>query len=278
MTAAGEFDDPARDEILEPRTLRGVVHRATFEVKVTRLRARLIHADASARGPAMHHGVGDIGMKLEAERVAVLIGLHRKVIALGKQLGAIRQFKSFAMPVVDPLRPVREQRTPRCRRTDRIVADLHPPFTMRRDLGAQLFGKHLRAQADAEERPLLTQGNLDPVDLAAHIVVGIIGAHRAAEDHRAGVLLQRVRQGIAEPRTADVEGMAERPQRVADPSRRRRLLVKNDQNRQQGRRPGRQQRPLARKGQDGVANFSRSERHRNCLWRQLKPERYLGES
>ncbi len=130
---------------------------------------------------------------------------------------------------------------------------------MRRDLCAQLLGKHLRAQADAEKRPLLTQGNFDPVDLAADIVVGIVGAHRAAEDDSPGMLLERLRQGIAEPRTADVEGMTERPQRVADPSRRRRFLVENDQNGQQ--RIGRNGRPLARKGQDGVANFSRPERH-----------------
>ena len=126
---------------------------------------------------------------------------------------------------------------------------------MRRDLRAQLFGKHLRAQADAEKRPLLAQGNFDPVDLAADIIVGIVGAHRAAEDDRAGMLVQCVRQGIAEPRTPDVEGMAERPQRIADPSRRRGLLMENDQDRQQGRRARRNQRPLARKGQDVVANF-----------------------
>ena len=104
---------------------------------------------------------------------------------------------------------------------------------MRRDLRAQLFGEHLRAQADAEKRPLLAQGNFDPVDLPADIFIGVVGAHRAAEDHRAGMQIQRLRQGIAEPRAADVEGMAQRAQRVADPARRRGLLVQDDQNRQQ---------------------------------------------
>ena len=173
-------------------------------------------------------------MELEAECVTVLIRLHRKVVAFGKQFCAARQLKSLAVPVVDALRPVRAERMTRLRRTDRIVADLHPPFVMRRDLRAQLFGKHLRAQADAEKRPLLAQGNFDPVDLAADIIVGIVGAHRAAEDDRAGMLVQRFRQGIAEPRTPDVEGIAERPQRIADPSRRRGLLMENDQNRQRG--------------------------------------------
>ena len=48
------------------------------------------------------------------------------------------------------------------------------------------------------------------------------------------MLAERFRQGIAEPRPPDIEGMAERAQRVADPARRRGLLVQNDQNRQQG--------------------------------------------
>jgi hypothetical protein len=107
---------------------------------------------------------------------------------------------------------------------------------MRRDLRAQLFGKHLRTKADAEKRALLAQGNFDPVNFPADIVVGIIGAHRAAEDHRAGVPVHCFRQRVAEPRTPDVEGMAERPQRVADSTRRRSFLVKNDQDGRQRRR------------------------------------------
>src|SRR6185436_8326879 len=63
--------DPAGNEILQPRPFDRVMHRAAFEVKVTRLRARLLHADACARGPAMHHGVGHLKMKLEAERRTV---------------------------------------------------------------------------------------------------------------------------------------------------------------------------------------------------------------
>ena len=42
---------------------------ARFEVEVAGMRAGLLHAHAAARGPAMHHRVGHVGMKLEAERV-----------------------------------------------------------------------------------------------------------------------------------------------------------------------------------------------------------------
>src|SRR5205823_6552046 len=135
-------------------------------MKVTRLRARRIHADASARGPAMHHGVGHVGMKLKAECMTVLISLHWKVIAFGEQFCAARKLKSLAVPVVDALRPIRAERVSGLCRADRIVTYLHPPFVMRRNLRAQLFGKHLRAQADTQKRSLLTQGNFDPVDLA----------------------------------------------------------------------------------------------------------------
>src|SRR5258705_13825869 len=119
--------DPARNEILQPRPFDHIVHRAAFEVKVTRLRARRIHADAPARGPAMHHGVGHVRMKLEAERMTVLIRLHRKVIAFGEKFCAARQLKSLAVPMVDALRPTRAERVPVRSRTDRIVTDLHRP-------------------------------------------------------------------------------------------------------------------------------------------------------
>jgi hypothetical protein len=68
-----------------------------------------------------------------------------------------------------------------------------------------LFGEHLRAQADAEERPLLAQGDFDPVDFLADVIIGVVGAHRAAKDDRAGMPIERLRQGVAEPRAANVE-------------------------------------------------------------------------
>ena len=118
---------------------------------------------------------------------------------------------------------------------------------MRRDLCAQLLGQHLGAQANAQKRPLLAQGNFDPVDFAANIVVGIVGAHRAAENDRAGMLIERLRQRVAEPRAPDIEGVTERPQRIADPARCRRLLVENDQDRRQAA-PGRAQPTSCRPG------------------------------
>ena len=51
--------------------------------------------------------------------------------------------------------------------------------------------------------------------------------------HGAGVLVQSFRQGVAEARTADIQPVPERPQRVADATRRRGLLMQDDQHRQE---------------------------------------------
>src|SRR5215510_14935452 len=105
---------------------------------VPRLCARRIHAVIAARGPAMHHRVGDIGMALEAKSGAVLDGLVRKVVAFGEPLSASRQFKPFAMPVIDALRPIRAGGVARRRRADWIIANLGDALRMQRDLGAEL--------------------------------------------------------------------------------------------------------------------------------------------
>jgi hypothetical protein len=45
------------------------------------------------------------------------------------------------------------------------------------------------------------------------------------------MLIERLGQGIAKTRTTDVETMTKRTQRIADPARRRRFLMQDDQNR-----------------------------------------------
>src|SRR6185437_9274046 len=202
---------------------------AAFEMEVARLGARQVRV--AARGPAAHRAEGHVGVELEAERVAPAVRLHREVIALGEQLGAMRQLESLAMPMIDLRGPVRAERQPGGSGTDRIIADLDQALRMRRDGGAQLLGQHLRAEADADERPLLAQGDFDPVDLAPHIVVAIIGAHRATQNHGASMFVERFGQEIAETRTAKIERMPKRAQRVADSPRGRTFLMQNDQHR-----------------------------------------------
>jgi hypothetical protein len=97
---------------------------------------------------------------------------------------------------------------------------------------AKLHGQHLRAEANPQERTLLPQRHGDPVDLPADEIIPVVRAHRAAENDRAGVTLQRLRQGIAKARTPYVQRMAQRAQRIADTARRRGLLMQDDQHRQ----------------------------------------------
>src|SRR5262249_3598177 len=160
-------------------------------------------------------------MKLEAEGVAGAERLHRKIVAFGKELGACGQLKALAMPVIDLLRPVRTKRMARRGWADRVVADLGASLRMRRHACAELNRQHLRTEADAQERALLAQPNFDPVDLPANVIIGVIGAHRAAEKDRAGMLVERLGQRIAKARPADIEVMTERTERVADAARRR---------------------------------------------------------
>jgi hypothetical protein len=100
---------------------------------------------------------------------------------------------------------------------------------MRRHLAAKLPRQHLGAETDAEERLALLERNRDPFDLAAHEIICIIGAHRAAENDGAAMGRKRLGQRIAEAGTADVEQHAALGQAVPDPPRRRALVVQHDQ-------------------------------------------------
>ena len=104
---------------------------------------------------------------------------------------------------------------------------------MRRDPRSKLLRQHLRAKADPQKRALLAQRNGNPVDFAPNEFIRIVGAHRASEDDRAGMSVQGFGKGVAEARAADVEGVPERPQRIADAARRGGFLVQDDQDRQQ---------------------------------------------
>ena len=73
------------------------MHRTIGEVPVARARARQFEARMAARGPAMHHRVGHVGMKLEAEAMIQSKRFRREVASLRQQFGAVRKFKSLAV-------------------------------------------------------------------------------------------------------------------------------------------------------------------------------------
>ena len=151
-----------------------------------------------------------IGAATIAER------LHRKRVALRQQLAAQRQVEPFPVPLIDLLRPRIADLASGLGRADRIITDLGMAIGMLEDPAAEMTCEHLGAEADAEERLSLPQRNSQPVDLPANEFVGVVGAHRAAEDDRRGMPGHGLRQRIAEARAAHVEWVTALAQSVAD--------------------------------------------------------------
>ena len=96
-----------------------------------------------------------------------------------------------------------------------------------------MHGHHLRAKADAEIRLVVAQRHTDPVDLALDEIFVVVGALRAAENHRAGVAVHRLWQRVAEPWPADVERKTELRQSMSDATGRRIFLMENEEDRLQ---------------------------------------------
>ena len=143
------------------------------------------------------------------------------------------KFKSLAVPVIDMIRPVRADRQPRRRGTDRVISDLRAAFRMRRDPRAELHGEHLRAQANSQKRPLLPSGTaIQSISRRTKSSgsLALIGPPKmTAPAWPSSVSGKR----IAKARTPDIQPVSERPQRIADAARRRGFLVQDDQHRQQ---------------------------------------------
>src|SRR3954454_24126363 len=96
---------------------------ATGEVMVAFAGARQRETFVAARGPAMHHRGGHVGMKLEAERMIEAERFDREVASFRQQFAPGRQLKALTMPVIDVIRPVRADGAVGGGRTDWIVPD-----------------------------------------------------------------------------------------------------------------------------------------------------------
>src|SRR5436305_7981753 len=118
----------------------------------------------TARGPAAHHRMRDLGVKLDRIAGAGAERLRAEDVALGEQFGAARKIEALAVPLILVFGPSAD-RAARRRRPHRIVTDLRLAFPMREHALAKLPGQHLRAEADAEIRLALFQRHADPVDL-----------------------------------------------------------------------------------------------------------------
>src|SRR5260221_1211109 len=145
----------------EPSPAGGVVDRAIREMRNPRLGIGQQRAFVATRGPAAHHGVGHVRMKLQREGGATVTkGLHRERVAFRKQVGAERQVEALAMPLIDLLGPRIAHRAADLGRTDWIVADLGMTIGMSVDTAAEMMRQHLRAETDAEKRLRLLERTL----------------------------------------------------------------------------------------------------------------------
>src|SRR5215472_3383350 len=126
-----------------------------FDVLVVRACALDAEAQVIVAGPAVHLGIGDLGMELKGDGRTVaerLVGVGTG--GCGKKPRAERKPEPLPMPLVDLLGK-RSELLGRGGGENGVVADLGPPLGVETHLGTQVIGEHLRAKADAEKWFLL---------------------------------------------------------------------------------------------------------------------------
>ena len=203
------------------------MHRTVGDVLVALLCTRQFHPMRASHKPAIHHRVCDLGMELQRIAGAMAKCLHGESVALSQQLTAGRKVETFAMPLIDMVRPLLTDLEPSLGRADRVIADFSVAVRVWKNTGAEMSRQHLRAKTNTKIWLLVAKRDLNPVDLAPNKLFIVVGALRAAEDGRAGVIVHRFRQGIPETRTTDVKRIAQFRQSLPDAARRRMLLVKD---------------------------------------------------
>jgi MFS family permease len=223
---------PMVEEGAEPCLAGVIMQQPALEMRLARLGVRQRHAFVAARRPAAHGGVGDVHVELQrVGSAAVTEGLHRERVSFRQHHRLVRQVKALAVPLIDVVGPFAAHGAAGRRRPDRVIADLGVPVGMLVDPRPEVLRQHLRAEADAEVRLVLLQRDADPFDLALDHRVVIVGALRAAEDHRPGVLVERLRQGVAKARAAHIEREAALLELQADAAGGGKLAVQDDQDR-----------------------------------------------
>jgi hypothetical protein len=224
--------EPTQEKGVGPARHGRIVLEPSSNLAVERARARKRQAFAGPGGPPAHHRQSDFRMELETKGARPIAkGLRLEILAFGKKGSSVWQVEPFAMPLVDSGREsARTDLMALFGRIDWMIANLDPPLRMRANAVAEMPGQHLRAQADAEEGFFFLQRNFDPIDFAPDPIVLVVCAHRAAEDHGADVAIEGLRQRVAKRRPADVEFVSVGAQKTTKSSRRRIILVQDDEN------------------------------------------------
>src|SRR5712664_758489 len=221
---------PAVDEALDPAVERRIVERMHGQMHATLLGARQFQALGGFHGPDLFHLQGDLGMKLEAEGVvAVAKGLDRVGLVGRQKLAARRDPHALAVPLVDLHRRF-DPFAAGFGRLDVDVANLDLALGMRAYPAAGGAGQQLGAEAKAEEWHARLDHLGNPVQLAldAGQRAAIVGRHRTAENHHAGIVGHVFRQVAAEVGAEAVELVTALLEEGADPTGPRMLLVHDD--------------------------------------------------
>ena len=140
-------------------------------------------------------GVGSVAI---AER---LIGIG---VSPRQRNRAIRQIKSFPVPLINHLRPVEQGLAFRCG-VERVIADLHLALWMRLNISSQVAHQFLCTETDSQKRSVFLKRHGEPVGFPFDKFITVIGAHRAAEHDGTGMVIEAFRQGIAQGWAADIE-------------------------------------------------------------------------
>src|SRR5205085_6190923 len=222
--------EPTIEEAIDPTVERRIVERMHGKMNAALLGAGKFQTLGSRHGPDLLHLERDLGMKLEAEGIrAATEPLHRVALAGRQQLAAIGNGHAFAMPLVDLHRRL-EPHAAGLGRLDIDIADFDAAFGMRRDLATRRARQELRTEAEAEIGHTRFDHLGDPVELAFDAGQGaaIVGRHRPAEDHHAGIVRHVVRQIAAEAGAKAMEFVTALLEKGADATGSGMLLMNHD--------------------------------------------------
>src|SRR6266851_1242085 len=221
---------PAVEKAVDPAVERRIVEWVHGEMHAALLGTRHLQPLGSLERPDLLHLQSDLGMELETERVlAMAEGLNRIALVGRQQLAAIGDRHALAMPLIDLHRRLEPLATGRGG-LDIDIADLDQSLGMRTDSAASGAGQQLGAQAQTEEGDARLDDLGNPFEFALDAGQGaaIVGRHRAAEDHHAGIVRHVFGQVAAEIGAKAVKLVTALFEEGADPTGSRMLLVHDD--------------------------------------------------
>src|SRR5215472_14344971 len=114
------------------------MNRAIGYVLVALLGTGQFHAVRASHQPTVHHRVRHFRMKLKCVASTEPESLHGKGVAFRQQLASGRQLKTFAMPLIHMVGPIRGNRTASLGRSDSIIGYLGVTLRMHKQRSTEM--------------------------------------------------------------------------------------------------------------------------------------------